>query len=235
MNNLFTNLILNIKLWFVSVISALSLTPLNPPTPTPNPEPSPSEIVSQTPTPTQKKRLPTPSPTPSIVSTSSPTPTPIDWVKFEEDLKNKLSNIPSSTPTPIQTTSPQNTLIPTQSTNAYQLNEDDLIYDFSPKDLSKSNTVQKVDFSLTFLKDFDYAQITSVTFYLVDETNNINRTPTFMRYMYNKEQNRTITDAMTTIFQSEEKYVMNKILIVYKNGQSSNITIDKNLKYLEIK
>lgn len=56
-----------------------------------------------------------------------------------------------------------------------------------------------------------------------------------MRFMYDKEQNSVINDSMTALFQNEEKYVMNKIHIVYKNNQSSSITISKNLKYLEIR
>lgn len=153
----------------------------------------------------------------------------IDWNEFKNNPEEKLKDT-GMNKNQVNQTAPTTTPIPT----AFQLNEDDFTYDFNPKTLVKSNIPQKIDFTLTFLKDFDYGQITSITFYLIDETNNINRTPTFMRYMYSKDQNKTINESITPLFNNNEKYIMNKIHIVYKNNETTTINITKNQKYLEI-
>lgn len=182
------------------------------------------------------KPSPTNSPAPKIkksIFISSPQPTTIPSLVQTANKYEPNSLSPTNPPTQSTTSNPNS--ISTPNTTQFQLTEDDFTYDFNPKTLTKSSSPQKIDFTLTFLKDFDYGQITSITFYLIDTADNINRTPTFMRYMFDKNQNKTVNDSMTALFNNSEMYVMNKILVVYKDNETSTINLTRNLQYLEIK
>ena len=164
---------------------------------------------------------------PAVTSTPQPQST------TQTTSTNTTTLGPATTTTTIQTPTTTTTTIPTTATTAAfsapQLTESDITYDFNPKLLVTSTGPQTINFTLSFLKDFDYGQITSVTFYLVDTVNNVSRTPTYMLFMNDKSQNQNISESMTTLFDQPETYVLNKILIVYKNNQTTTITLTHNV------